>query len=61
MSKCKGCNANIIWIKTKAGKQMPCNVEKITIVTEQGETITGYMPHWATCPEYKKFKTSVGN
>ena len=56
MSKCKGCGAEIIWIKTKAGKSMPCNLEKITIVTEQGETIVGYVPHWATCSKANDFK-----
>lgn len=56
MAKCKGCGAEIVWITTKAGKQMPCNNEKTTIVTEQGETVTGHVPHWATCPAFKKFK-----
>ena len=35
---------------------MPCNTEKITIVTPQGETIIGHVPHWATCPKSKDFK-----
>ena len=56
MSKCKGCNAEIVWIKTRNGKIMPCNVEKTTIVTEQGETIIGHIPHWATCPKSQNFK-----
>ena len=34
MPKCKGCQAEIIWIKTVNGKNMPCNAEKTTIVTE---------------------------
>lgn len=29
MSKCKSCGAEIIWIKTKSGKAMPCNAQKI--------------------------------
>lgn len=56
MSKCKGCNAEIVWIKTRNGKIMPCNAEKTTIVTEQGETIIGHIPHWATCPKSQNFK-----
>lgn len=54
--KCKGCGAEILWIKTKNGKIMPCNTDKTTIVTSQGETITGHVPHWATCPKAKDFK-----
>ena len=30
MSKCKSCGAEIIWIKTKTGKAMPCDAQKIT-------------------------------
>lgn len=59
MSKCKGCGAEIVWIKTAAGKSMPCNSDKVTIVTEDGKTATGYIPHWATCPAAQKFKKSV--
>lgn len=56
MSKCKGCGAEITWIKTKAGKLMPCNSEKSTIVTEQGEIVVGHVPHWATCSKANEFK-----
>lgn len=33
MSKCKSCGAEIIWIKTKSGKAMPCNPQKISYRT----------------------------
>lgn len=56
MAKCKGCNVDIIWIKTKNDKIMPCNAEKTTIVTTQGETIIGHVPHWVTCPRSQNFK-----
>ena len=50
MAKCKSCGADIIWIEMQSGKKMPCNPEKTTIVTVDGKTITGHIPHWATCP-----------
>ena len=25
-------------------------------ITENGETITGHIPYWATCPQFKNFK-----
>ena len=56
MRKCKGCQAEIIWIKTVNGTNMPCNAEKTTVVTESGETVIGHIPHWATCPAVKTFK-----
>lgn len=33
MSRCKSCGAEIIWIKMKSGKAMPCNPQKITYKT----------------------------
>lgn len=50
MAKCKYCGAEIIWVKTTAGKMMPCDpgiVEYIAattanerIVTPNGEVVT---------------------
>lgn len=50
MAKCKYCGAEIIWVKTTAGKMMPCDpgmVEYIVattanerIVTPNGEVVT---------------------
>lgn len=45
---CKSCGAEILWIKTIAGKQMPCNPKVKTIVTGVGQTYRGYESHWAT-------------
>ena len=49
MAKCKSCGADIIWIKTLAGKAMPCDAEavaywkdtkgKATVITPNGETV----------------------
>ena len=33
MAICKGCGAEIIWIKTKSGKAMPCDPQKIPYKT----------------------------
>ena len=50
MAKCRGCGADIIWIKTPAGKSMPCDPEQIVywqkvgapgkIVTPNGDVIS---------------------
>lgn len=51
MSRCKSCGAEIIWIKTPAGKAMPCNPEPVPfmplaigdlqLVTENGYVVRG--------------------
>lgn len=49
--QCSGCGARVIWIKTGAGKNMPCNptlhnykidqTGKEKIVTQTGKVVTG--------------------
>lgn len=50
MATCKGCGAEIKWIKTPAGKNMPCDAEQVVywekpgaagkVVTPNGEVIS---------------------
>lgn len=53
---CNGCRAAIVWLKTEAGKNMPCQAKKISVVTEEGKVVQGYEPHWGYCPEREKFR-----
>lgn len=51
MSTCSKCGKPIIWIKTRRGKAMPCDPDRIAIrrtsagelnvITEQGEAVRG--------------------
>ena len=50
MSRCKSCNAEIIWIKTAAGRSMPCDAERVqfdpdtgneTFITPGGNVVKG--------------------
>lgn len=48
---CRSCGKRILWVRTKAGKNMPCNPELVTyvsrygakdkIVTPNGEVLSG--------------------
>lgn len=70
---CRGCGRQIIWTRTPAGKNMPCDPELLTFspggpetfITPAGATVRGtraqagergYIPHWATCPDWNRFK-----
>lgn len=49
MAKCKSCGAEIVWIKTTAGKNMPCDAKPVPftyrlgakdkVVTKNGEVL----------------------
>lgn len=50
MARCRGCGAEIDWIKTRAGKNMPVDPEPVFVavddgsdvfVTDEGEVIRG--------------------
>ena len=47
MARCKSCDAEIVWIRTKAGKQMPCDA--------------GYVPFWAKVKAKEKIVTDSGD
>ena len=36
MSRCRGCQAEVIWIRTSMGKKMPCDVEPVWVLPETG-------------------------
>ncbi len=50
MAKCKGCGAEIIWIKSGGGKSIPCDPEQVLywersrekgkVVTTNGEVLS---------------------
>ncbi len=51
ISRCRSCGQMIVWVRTKSGKNMPCDSQLVTfksetggkerIVTEQGNIISG--------------------
>ena len=49
MSRCKGCGAEIDWVRMKSGKSMPVDPEPVFVaeggkeifITDEGDTITG--------------------
>lgn len=49
-STCKKCGRYIEFIKMKkSGKFMPVSPRALSVITEQGEVIKGYLPHWSEC------------
>lgn len=70
---CAGCKAEIHFVQTRAGKQMPLNAVEVTTTDDRvvlygldGEPIKaagkmrrGYVPHWATCPKATAFRKTT--
>lgn len=56
-TKCSGCDALIVWFRTKSGKRMPVNAEttKPTDAEHQLD-LKRHVSHFATCPERDKFR-----
>lgn len=50
-SKCKSCGADIVWIRMESGKQNPCDLAWVTMITVNGELVQGRLSHFATCPD----------
>ena len=65
MATCKGCGAEILWLKTMTGKTMPVDIppeKRIVIIydrvigEERGEVKDSYVSHFATCPQADAFR-----
>lgn len=57
--RCRSCQAEVVWLKTKNGKPMITDPKIVTVVTDGGETIRGRVPHWATCPSASQWKKAA--
>jgi len=63
VKQCRGCEADIVWLKTKRGKWMCVNV--VPTKSEFRGPNAGeakykhgeHEPHWATCPDAPVFRT----
>jgi hypothetical protein len=59
ISKCKACEADIVWMKTAKGNNIPVDAETVeedllgTPVVFDPDTMTS---HFATCPSADKFR-----
>ncbi len=78
--RCRGCGAEIVWVKTAAGKSMPCNPQLVPywerpgaagkeVLQLSGKVVScdfeglrdelsgfGYISHFSTCPQAKRFR-----
>lgn len=72
---CRGCQAQIRWVKTAAGKAMPVDLARTTTTEDAiilygddgvrvsappGVARTGHVPHFASCPVRERFKRQSG-
>ena len=61
MAKCRGCDAEIIWIQTARGKNLPVDkkpVKGYIKALEVYELRDVHIPHWSMCPDAAIFKKS---
>ena len=66
ISKCRGCDAPIIFVKTAAGEAqgktvwMPLDAkpERRMVINDQQlvESVSTWMPHHAVCPKAEQFR-----
>lgn len=56
MSQCRGCGAEIVFVRSKANKQIPCDPKELQVVTADGAVIKGRVSHFATCPKASSFR-----
>jgi hypothetical protein len=50
ITRCKSCRAMIIWLKTAAGKNMPCDADSVYPADDQFDPAK-HVSHFRTCPQ----------
>lgn len=71
-SKCKSCQADILWVITPKGERTPVDAKKTRVATlmDMGGTLKieevheGHVTHWATCvsaDQHRKKPDPQGN
>ena len=62
MATCKLCGAEIHWVKTSKGKNMPLDDKPFKAFTMNEDRtvnfVNAFMPHWSTCPNAGEFRKS---
>lgn len=58
MATCKGCGREITWEKTPSGKAHPFDAKPTLVKLADGTVRTGFVSHFATCPQAEQFSKS---
>jgi len=53
---CRACNRPIELVPTKSGKSIPCDPDRVSIVLDDGEVVSGRVCHFATCTQPDRFR-----
>jgi hypothetical protein len=58
---CKGCGAQVVWVKMPSGKRMPLDAKAQQMIQvsndgQRGRVLTVHTSHFATCPKARGFR-----
>jgi len=60
ISKCRSCNADIIWMETVKGKSVPVDPENIRGFDKNGFFHEIRRTHFASCPDARNWSKKNG-
>ena len=60
ISKCRSCDADIVWTKTSIGKDVPVDPKIIKGFDKNGIYQEIRQTHFASCPDAKKWSKKNG-
>lgn len=56
VAKCRACQQEIVWLKTRLGKSMPVNYSGPHLLESPEFDPKKHESHFATCPQAEKFR-----
>lgn len=59
-SRCRSCSAEIVWLKTSNGRNMPADADTVPAGATVFDGSAGMVSHFATCPNASKHRGKGG-
>jgi hypothetical protein len=56
MTRCRSCQAPVVWLETNTGERIPVDAETVTEGDELFEPRSGHGSHFATYPDGAKWR-----
>jgi hypothetical protein len=56
ITRCSSCRAQIVWLKTAAGKNMPVDADTVKPEDTEFDADSDHVSHFATCPNAQQHR-----
>ncbi len=56
ITRCRGCGARIVWLKTDSGKNIPVDADSVKPEDKEFKWGSDHIVHFKTCPKASQYR-----